>query len=97
MSIQKRDILFKIKERDDCNHPGFHRDVHPYIIVFRGLQSERDAEIEQNGRLWMGTRERRMKKARHRAPRRKRRDLRQGKTRIAKTSGMRLTILNAKN
>ena len=26
-----------------------------YIVVFRGLQSERDAEIGQNGRLWMGT------------------------------------------
>ena len=37
VSIQKRDILPNIKERDDCNHPGFHRDRHPYSIVFRGF------------------------------------------------------------
>jgi hypothetical protein len=55
VSSQKRDILPKIKERDDCNHPDFHRDRHPYIMIFRGQQSERDAEIGQNSRLWMGT------------------------------------------
>jgi hypothetical protein len=26
-----------------------------YIEVFRGLKFEHDAEIGQNGRLWMGT------------------------------------------
>ncbi len=56
MSIQKRVILFEVKERDDCNPPDFHRDSQEYIVVFRGLQSERDAEIGQKSRFWMETR-----------------------------------------
>jgi hypothetical protein len=37
VSIQKRDFLDKVKEREDCNPGG------KYIEVFRGLQSECDA------------------------------------------------------
>ena len=48
MRIQKRDILFKVKEREACNHRNT-------FVVFRGLQAERDAEIGENSRLWMGT------------------------------------------
>ena len=52
MSIQKRDFLDKVKEREDCN-PAIGGK---YIGVFRGLQSECDAEIVQKGRFRMGTR-----------------------------------------
>ena len=55
VSIQKREILVKVKKREDYNPPDHHRDRQEYMEVFRGPQSDRDAEIGQKGRLWMGT------------------------------------------
>jgi hypothetical protein len=48
VSIQKREFLVKVKEREDCNH----RDALEY---FDDFNLKRDAEIGQKGRLWMGT------------------------------------------
>ena len=48
VSIQKRGILAKIKEREDCNH----RNTLKY---FEDYNLKRDAEIGQKGRLWIGT------------------------------------------
>ena len=46
--MQKREILVKVKEREDCNH----RNTLKY---FEDYNLKRDAEIGQKGRLWMGT------------------------------------------
>jgi hypothetical protein len=48
VSIQKRGILPKVKEREGCNH----RNTLKY---FEDYNLKRDAEIGQKGRLWMDT------------------------------------------
>ena len=48
VSIQKRGILAKVKEREGCNH----RNTFKY---FEDYNLKRDAEIDQKGRFWMDT------------------------------------------
>ena len=52
---QVEDPGLRAGEDENSKPPDFHRDSQEYIEVFRGLQSERDAEIGQKGRLWIGT------------------------------------------
>jgi hypothetical protein len=54
VSIQKRDFLGKVKEREDCNPPDHHLDRQEYITVFRGLEFESDDEIGQKGAFFKG-------------------------------------------
>ena len=47
-------ILVKIKEGENSNPPDYHRDMQEYTVVFRGLEFESDAEIEQKSVFYKG-------------------------------------------
>jgi hypothetical protein len=42
-SWKNAQFLFKVKEGENSKHPDRHRDRHPYLEVFRGLELEPDA------------------------------------------------------
>jgi len=48
VSIKKRELLAKVKEREDFNH----RNTFEY---FEDFNLKRNTEIGQKGRLWMDT------------------------------------------
>ena len=53
-TFEKCTILVKVKEDENSNPPDHHRDKPEYTVVFRGLEFESDAEIEQKGVFFKG-------------------------------------------